>query len=45
MNNFWNQTWKQYDRIKVNRGEADAQAYLKKIINRLNDIEDNQKIK
>lgn len=38
MSNFWNQTWKQYDRIKESRGYEVAQAYLKKITDRLNDL-------
>ncbi|MDF2653000.1 MAG: hypothetical protein K0Q73_8805 [Paenibacillus sp.] len=38
MSNFWNQTWKQYDRIKETRGEAAAQVYLKKIVDRMSDL-------
>lgn len=37
MSNFWNQTWKQFDRIKENRGEEAAKSYLKKITERLDE--------
>jgi hypothetical protein len=38
MENFWNQIWKQHDRIKQMRGDEAAGLFLKNVTDRLSDV-------